>query len=46
VRGFSWSLERTLDVGGAAGLSTAANKRRAGRISDPAAARRATSQLK
>ena len=25
VRGFSWALERTLDVGGAAGLSTAAN---------------------
>lgn len=25
VRGFSWVLERTLDVGGAAGLSTAAN---------------------
>ena len=24
VRGFSWALERTLDVGGAAGLSTAA----------------------
>jgi CNT family concentrative nucleoside transporter len=25
VRGFSWALERTLDIGGAAGLSTAAN---------------------
>ena len=25
VRGFSWALEKTLDVGGAAGLSTAAN---------------------
>jgi concentrative nucleoside transporter, CNT family len=25
VRGFSWALERTLDVGGAVGLSTAAN---------------------
>jgi len=25
VRGFSWALEQTLDVGGAAGLSTAAN---------------------
>ena len=25
VRGLSWALERTLDVGGAAGLSTAAN---------------------
>ena len=25
VHGFSWALERTLDVGGAAGLSTAAN---------------------
>jgi len=25
VRGFSWGLERTLDVGGAVGLSTAAN---------------------
>ena len=25
VRGFSWALARTLDVGGAAGLSTAAN---------------------
>jgi len=25
VRAFSWALERTLDVGGAAGLSTAAN---------------------
>ena len=25
VRGFSWALTRTLDVGGAAGLSTAAN---------------------
>ncbi|MFY9771963.1 MAG: nucleoside transporter C-terminal domain-containing protein [Xanthobacteraceae bacterium] len=25
VRGFSWALERTLEVGGAAGLSTAAN---------------------
>jgi concentrative nucleoside transporter, CNT family len=25
VRGFSWTLEKTLDVGGAAGLSTAAN---------------------
>jgi concentrative nucleoside transporter, CNT family len=25
VRGFSWTLEHTLDVGGAAGLSTAAN---------------------
>jgi CNT family concentrative nucleoside transporter len=25
VRGFSWALEHTLDVGGAAGLSTAAN---------------------
>jgi CNT family concentrative nucleoside transporter len=25
VRGFSWALERTLDVAGAAGLSTAAN---------------------
>src|SRR6516225_3416039 len=24
-RGFSWALERTLDIGGAAGLSTAAN---------------------
>jgi concentrative nucleoside transporter, CNT family len=25
VRGFSWALEKTLDVGGAVGLSTAAN---------------------
>jgi CNT family concentrative nucleoside transporter len=25
VRGLSWALERTLDIGGAAGLSTAAN---------------------
>src|SRR6202007_367999 len=25
VHGFSWALEKTLDVGGAAGLSTAAN---------------------
>jgi CNT family concentrative nucleoside transporter len=25
VRGFSWALEKTVDVGGAAGLSTAAN---------------------
>jgi CNT family concentrative nucleoside transporter len=25
VRGFSWALERTMDVGGAVGLSTAAN---------------------
>jgi len=25
VRGFSWALEKTLDIGGAAGLSTAAN---------------------
>jgi nucleoside permease NupC len=25
VRGFSWALERTLQVGGAVGLSTAAN---------------------
>jgi CNT family concentrative nucleoside transporter len=25
VRGFSWVLERTMDIGGAVGLSTAAN---------------------
>ena len=35
MRGFSWALERTLSVGGAVGLSTAANIRFLGQVESP-----------